>query len=283
MDRKWFLEAVLFIFLIVVSIVLWGCASETEGPTTIPDTRLATPDATLTTNIKQLITRLGADDWGTREKAQAELIDIGKKLIQEYRKTLVTTEVQSAQSKDKIISFADALRSGVQSKDPEVKNRINRIRQDFYDWTKLKIVFVSERDGNGNIYIMDIDGKNQRRLTQNGGRNVNPSWSPDGMRILYYSYPKINGHREFWVMDADGQNQKRLTQNNADDFIDGWSPDGNKIVFNSERDGNDEIYIMDADGENQRNLTQNNADDFMPSWNRAALPEISALFEEEKK
>jgi Tol biopolymer transport system component len=91
-----------------------------------------------------------------------------------------------------------------------------------------------------------------------------PSWSPDGTRIVFFSHRDNN--KEIYVMNADGSNQIRLTHNLSLDGAPSWSPDGKKIVFDSDRDGNFEIYVMNADGSNQKRLTDNPTDDNYPSW-----------------
>ncbi len=135
---------------------------------------------------------------------------------------------------------------------------------------QAQIVFSSNRDGNPEIYVMDIDGKNQQRLTNNPNDDWNPSWSPDGKRIAFAS--DRDGNLDIYVMDADGGNQQNLTNNPNDDRFPSWSPDGERIAFAS-WDGkiinfaiNFEIYVMDADGGNQQNLTNNRHDDRSPSW-----------------
>ena len=115
---------------------------------------------------------------------------------------------------------------------------------------QAQIAFVSNRDGNFEIYVMGINGKNQRRLTKNRGDDWSPSWSPDGKRIVFSSGQ--DGNREIYVMDADGGNQLNLTNSPQGDYSPSWSPDGERIVFSSAR----EIYVMDADGVNQQRLTQ---------------------------
>ena len=126
------------------------------------------------------------------------------------------------------------------------------------------IVFVSERDGDLEIYLMDIHGHEQTRLTDSPGVDNNPSCSPDGTKIAFHSFR--NGKLEIYVMDANGSNQTRLTNNPAFDESPCWSPDGSKIAFNSLRDYNWEIYVMDADGSNQTRLTNNGACDMAPRW-----------------
>jgi len=85
-----------------------------------------------------------------------------------------------------------------------------------------KIAFASYRDGNWEIYIMDADGSNQRRLTENHTDDAWPSFSPDGSKIAFESSRDGNG--EIYIMDADGSNQRRLTENDAYDMDPCFSP-----------------------------------------------------------
>ncbi|MEP6742600.1 MAG: Calx-beta domain-containing protein, partial [bacterium] len=127
-----------------------------------------------------------------------------------------------------------------------------------------KIAFASDRAGNFEIYLMDVDGGGQIRLTENPGEDYSPAWSPDGARLAFVS--TRDGNPEIYVMNADGTGQTRLTNNSAGDLSPVWKPDGSQIGFVSNRDGNDEIYLMNPDGGNLTNLTQNQADDFSFSF-----------------
>ncbi len=130
------------------------------------------------------------------------------------------------------------------------------------------IAFVSDRDGNGEIYVMDSDGGNQQRLTRNTRWDGVPSWSPDGAHIAFYSY--VSRYRwAIQVMDADGGNPRQLTDNNACDGEPSWSPDGTRIAFTSDSKCNArsrEVYVLYVDGRDQQPLTQNDADDFGAAW-----------------
>ena len=129
---------------------------------------------------------------------------------------------------------------------------------------QAQIAFTSRRDGNSEIYVMDINGGNQRNLINHRSNDWWPSWSLDGKRIVFVS--ERDGNSEIYVMDADGGNPQNLTNNLGNDIYPSWSADGKRIAFASNRDWNDEIYVMDADGKNQQRLTNNPHRDQHPSW-----------------
>ncbi|MBI3958917.1 MAG: PD40 domain-containing protein [Chloroflexi bacterium] len=86
------------------------------------------------------------------------------------------------------------------------------------DW----IAFVSQEPGNDEIYIIDPEGKNRQRLTNNGWEwDKHPTWSPDGSQIVFYSNREV-GRRQLWVMNADGSNQRRLLDSPYEDWDPVW-------------------------------------------------------------
>jgi len=107
-----------------------------------------------------------------------------------------------------------------------------------------KIVFVSDRDGNREIYSMNPDGSNQKRLTQNVAQDSDPAVSPDGTKIAFTS--DRDAQQEIYVMNLDGSNQRRLTTDPANDRVPSWSPHGTKIAYENTGFGNVEIFVMDA-------------------------------------
>ncbi len=128
-----------------------------------------------------------------------------------------------------------------------------------------RIAFVSFRDGNSEIYVMNADGSGATRLTDHPAWDAAPAWSRDGSRIAFVS--ERDGNEEVYVVAADGSGRaRRLTDNPAGDGMPAWSPDGNRIAFVSERDGNSEIYAMNADGSGLARLTDHPAADGEASW-----------------
>lgn len=127
-----------------------------------------------------------------------------------------------------------------------------------------RIAFETERDGNREIYLMNMDGSNLVNLTNHSAYDYSPAWSPDGERIAFVS--GRDGLSNVYVMGADGMGQTRLTDHPASDYDPVWSPDGTKIAFISNRDENNEVYVMNDDGSVQTRLTTANGIDYTPVW-----------------
>ncbi|MAG35804.1 MAG: hypothetical protein CL878_06120 [Dehalococcoidia bacterium] len=127
-----------------------------------------------------------------------------------------------------------------------------------------RLAFVSWRDGDFEVHVMDAEGDNLTRLSQSDVLEGLPAWSPDWTRLAFVS--RRDGNDEIYVMQADGSIPRRLTENNVRDFSPAWSPDGNRLAFSSQRDGNRDIYVMQADGSRPSRLTSHNASDGAPAW-----------------
>lgn len=144
------------------------------------------------------------------------------------------------------------------------------------------ILFISYRDGVlsdqgkelSEVYIMDANGSNLQRLTNNLYDEGYLSWSPNGHLIalaidIWPDVSSDNFSRDIYTMNLDGTNLTRLTEQSGDDDYPTWSPDGTLIAFMSYRNGGSEIYIMKSDGSEQKRLTVNQnimSYNLHPSW-----------------
>jgi len=150
------------------------------------------------------------------------------------------------------------------------------------DWTEFReigggmIAFVSDRDGDYEIYLMEFPSAEEAQpveyqLTYNDAKDSVPEWSPDGKKIAYAS--TRDGNWEIYILDVEqalhapnGIVLQRLTNHESDDLSPVWSPDGTQIAFASKRDGDWDIYVMGADGTHIRPLTDSPGIETKPSW-----------------
>jgi uncharacterized repeat protein (TIGR01451 family) len=136
------------------------------------------------------------------------------------------------------------------------------------DWSPDGSKFVYAKEGE--IYVMNVDGTNQTKLTtiqqtHDGPTNdFDPRWSPDGTKIMVLR--GTTNASAVHVMNADGSNFRRLFDFNAPTAA--WSPDGVKIVAQLGA----EICTVNLDNTNLTCLTNNNFNDTQPSWQKLPNP-----------
>jgi Tol biopolymer transport system component len=131
---------------------------------------------------------------------------------------------------------------------------------------RTRVAFSSSRNGSFDIYVMDADGKNLRRLTSSPGNEGEPAWTPDGTRIVYTSTTGTTA--QIAIMSADGGENRQLTIASGGNHSPSVSSDGRTIAFVSARDGNHAIYTMNLDGSNQRRLVKSSARQTNPRFFR---------------
>jgi TolB protein len=113
----------------------------------------------------------------------------------------------------------------------------------------------------GEICAIDIEGREEKQLSQFPGEKRAPSWSPDGKLIAFHMH--VDDETGIYVMNADGTDPRLLAPGF---YCPDWSPDGGKIVMNGEVDGIIEIYVMNSDDGNIERLTNRRNHDEFPRW-----------------
>jgi len=127
-----------------------------------------------------------------------------------------------------------------------------------------KIAYVSKRDGNSEIYMINSDGSDPVNLTNDMARDTGPAWGPNRDFIAFSS--DRNGFRDLYLMRPDAQGcslcplPPLMTE-----CLHGTQPAPGSL-FNTDRNGNEEVYRMAADGSLQTNLTNPGAADSAPDW-----------------
>jgi Tol biopolymer transport system component len=129
-----------------------------------------------------------------------------------------------------------------------------------------QIVFASERDGNLELYMQNVDGSGLRRLTTNPASDITPVWSPDGKQVAFVS-DRDHPEKEIYLLNVADLSVTRLTNNQEQENNPAWSPDGKRIVYVAVgQDKVSQIYVMNADGSNPQRLTEAAVGAFFPAW-----------------
>jgi serine/threonine protein kinase len=135
-----------------------------------------------------------------------------------------------------------------------------------------QIGFASQRTGVPQIYLRNSDGSDLHPITNLPEGACQPSWAPDGMKLVFTSPCQNNtdSYREssLYFINADGSELAPLPTAPGGDFDPAWSPDGTRIAFTSLRDGHKEIYVLDVATMGATRLTSSDTDEenSQPAW-----------------
>ena len=151
-----------------------------------------------------------------------------------------------------------------------------------------RVVFTSVRDGDLELYSMNLDGSDLTRLTDRIGYDGGAFFSPDGSQIIWRAhYPEAEeeradylrlleqglirpGELDIWVMDADGSNKRQVTDLPGANFAPYWHPSGEKLIFSSNHldpDGREfDIFMINLDGTGLEQITYTGGFDGFPMF-----------------
>lgn len=118
---------------------------------------------------------------------------------------------------------------------------------------------------NGEIFIMNADGSNEKQLTNRPGYDGGPQISPDGTKIAFYG-KNAEGNYEIFVMDADGKNIINLSEDPMEDYSPSWSPDGKWIAYTKGDSKNYDVWMIHLETRIKTRLTTQPRRDESPFW-----------------
>lgn len=129
-----------------------------------------------------------------------------------------------------------------------------------------EILFMSDRDGDWELYTVKADGTDLKQITNNEVDDWSGVYSPDGTRIAFDA-KHGSAEGDIFVVNSDGTNLKNLTSSFAEDAFATWSPDGKQIVFERKINDTYRLHIMNADGSQVRLLNEVNTGNWsIPAW-----------------
>ena len=171
-----------------------------------------------------------------------------------------------------VFSVQDGAEQGLYIRNPDGVNEFRRTQSTDYGavWSSDSryIAFLSTRDGNPEIYVVDPEEGEEVRITDSAAPEYDLSWSPNGKRLLFVT--ERDGNAEIYVVEIKDRgmadNLTRLTHNEVRDNQPTWSPNGRRIAFVSYLDGDADIFVMESDGQDQQRLTNNSFQDTEPTW-----------------
>jgi TolB protein len=127
-----------------------------------------------------------------------------------------------------------------------------------------KIVFSYKTANGKEIGMVDYDGYNFTRITNNRNFNLFPAYAPDGGRILFSTYS--DDRLSIYLYDFSENQIEAVSSFQGLNFAPCWAPDGSKICMSLSKDGNAELYLLDLQTKKMHRLTNNSAIDTSPTF-----------------
>jgi TolB protein len=127
-----------------------------------------------------------------------------------------------------------------------------------------QIALMMGKEGKSEIFLLNADGTDPRKLTKGHGNEASPRWSPDGKSIVFVS--DRSGSPQLYIMRSDGSEVRRLTYEGSYNTHPSWSPKGDRIAYCGREGGRLQIMTIRPDGSERQVLTSGSGDNESPCW-----------------
>jgi TolB protein len=200
-------------------------------------------------------------DWtaiGADYLLRGNITQIGKEVIVESRlfdvtrgEILFNKKYRSDISKLKVISRSIA---------SDILLTLTGDEGDF----STKIAFVSQKGPKSDIYAINYDGSELKKITNHQSIIIAPRWSPDGNYLAFTSFK--GGRPEIYIRNTNNGTEKKVASYEGLNLCGSFSPDGKKLLLTLSKEGNEELYILEIDTLKLKRLTKNYFIDVSPAW-----------------
>jgi TolB protein len=129
---------------------------------------------------------------------------------------------------------------------------------------QTKIAFVTDRTGNKEIALIDVNGRTETMITHNGSINISPDWHPDGRSLLYTCFQRRNP--DLYQVFLSTGSSLLLSAVPGPNATPAWSPDGRRIALMMRGENNTEIYLLNQQGKDPSLLTRSWDNKASPAW-----------------
>jgi len=176
----------------------------------------------------------------------------------------LTVRMEDFETREKISERIYVIDKGLRKTAHTIADDVIKILTGETGIAATKIVFSYKTARGKEIAVVDYDGFNFNRITNNGNINLFPSYAPDGGRLLFstYSDDRLN----IYLYDFSKKKVEMVSSFIGLNFAPCWSPDGTKICMSLSKDGNAEIYLLDLKTRELSRLTKNSAIDTSPTF-----------------
>ncbi|MCA0363889.1 MAG: DUF5050 domain-containing protein [Bacteroidetes bacterium] len=123
----------------------------------------------------------------------------------------------------------------------------------------------SVKNSNGELFLMDRDGKHVKRLTNRKGYDSGGKFSPDGKKIAFYG-KREDGNFEIFLMNSDGTGIQNLSNDVLEDYSPDWSPDGKWIAYSSGTSKQYDVWVTNVKNKQKIRLTNTPKRNETPVW-----------------
>ncbi len=131
-----------------------------------------------------------------------------------------------------------------------------------------KVAYVSGTRNTLEVSVIDLDGRNQKRLTFKNGQSTTPSWSPDGKQIVFSwrSNDPADSNSYIYIINAEGGEPQEIFKVHGLALTPRFSPSGSRVALAISYNGNMELYTISARGGTPDRLTVSRAIEIFPAW-----------------